>query len=77
MMTPEQKYNNDPLYHNACEMMESLIHDGRFSPSEMREIAVLACIHYELRRTCPRIIYPETILEALDEISAWRKEHNV
>ena len=58
MMTPEEKYNNDPMYHNAVEHMESFIHNATFTPSELREIVMLACIHYEMKQTKLPHVYP-------------------
>ena len=47
--SPQNRYENDPQYHQVCDAMEKLIHEAHLTPSEMRECAVLACIHYELR----------------------------
>ena len=49
MTSLKEKYENDPLYARAVDLMESLINESKYTPSEMREMAVLASIHYELR----------------------------
>ena len=73
MKTPEEKYNNDPMYHNAVEHMESFIHNATFTPSELREIVMLACIHYEMKQTKLPHVYPLGLIEALDKLAEWRK----
>jgi len=72
LKTPEQKYNNDVSYRRLVETIESLIHEARFTPSEVRECATLACIHYEQRKTQGFIIVPENVNESLKIIEDWR-----
>lgn len=49
MKSPKDKYLNDPEYRHLVDMMESLIEQARFTPSELREASILACINYEMR----------------------------
>lgn len=49
MKSPREKYMNDPEYHQLVSTRENFIESARFSPSEMREACVLACIKYEMR----------------------------
>ena len=58
MKTPREKYMNDPEYHQLVCMLESFIERAQFTPSEMREAAVLACINYEMRHIRVRSIDP-------------------
>ena len=46
---PQQKYEEDAQYRHVVDMLESIIHSANFTPGEIREAAVLACIHYEQR----------------------------
>jgi hypothetical protein len=39
-----QKYLNDPDFKMLVDTMEKLIHDNRYTPSEMREAALMASI---------------------------------
>ncbi len=47
----DEAYNNDPEFHRLVDMLESMLTDSRFTPSEVRMAAVLACCHREMRRT--------------------------
>ena len=49
MKTPKEKYLNDPEYHRLVDILENFIHQARFSPSELREAAILASINYEMK----------------------------
>jgi len=68
MKTPREKFMNDPEYRHLVETMESLIHRAHFTPSEMREACILACINYEMRQVRSVKIDPELTyaLEILD-----------
>lgn len=47
MMTPEERYYHDPMFHRLVDMMHNEIINARYTPSELREAAMLAAIHYE------------------------------
>ena len=47
MKTPQEKYLNDINYKNLVDTMHSFISKAEFTPSELREAAILASIHYE------------------------------
>lgn len=48
MRSPRERYQNDPEYRLLVQTLESFIHQARFTPSELREAAVLASINYEI-----------------------------
>lgn len=56
MRTPKEKYLNDADYHALVTMLEGFIHRAQFTPSELREAAVYACIRYESGRVKPMFI---------------------
>ncbi|MCK4703937.1 MAG: hypothetical protein KAT90_00525 [Gammaproteobacteria bacterium] len=58
MKTPKEKYMNDPEYHHFVQMIEGLIEQARFTPSELREMCMLACINYEMRHVREHQIDP-------------------
>jgi len=58
MTSPQEKYENDPSYRALVEMLESFIHKCQYSPSELREAALLACIRYESLTIRPRVMFP-------------------
>lgn len=60
MKTPEEKYTNDPNYRRVVDMLEALIVEAEFTPSEIREACMLACIRNErYRRIRPVVITAE------------------
>lgn len=72
MKTPREKYLNDPEYHDLVRMLEKFIEQAQFTPSELREAAVLASINYEMRHVRDRTIDPRTAeaFRVLDEFTA-------
>jgi len=47
---PELRYRRDATFRTLVDTLEVLVHRCQFTPSELREGAVLACIHYEQRQ---------------------------
>lgn len=56
MRTPQERYLNDPVFNRVVNMLRGLIRDAQLTPSEIREAAMLACIHHEMEATRP--MYP-------------------
>ncbi len=60
MKTPREKYMNDNEYHRLVNMLEQFIERAQFTPSELREASILACINYEMRHVRDMTIDPRT-----------------
>lgn len=75
MKTPREKYQNDPQYNHLVNMLESLIEQAHFTPSELREACILASINYEMRHVRDINIDPrvEDALKTLDFFVGGRK----
>ena len=71
MKTPREKYMNDPEYHQLVTMLENFIERAQFTPSELREAAMLASINYEMRHVRQHTIDPRTeeAFRVLDEFT--------
>lgn len=46
-MTPNERYKYDPLFKALVDMLHFHIKEARYTPTEIREAAMLAQIHYE------------------------------
>ena len=53
MDTATARYERDPQFHHIVDMLESLLHQAHFTPSELREAVLLAAIHYEAKQIRP------------------------
>ena len=60
MKTPKEKYANDNNYRRLVDTLEALIVQAEFTPSEIREACMLACIlNEQYRRVRPVVISAE------------------
>jgi hypothetical protein len=73
MNTPQEKYHNDPQYRQLVDFLEDLITQAKFTPSEIREICMVACVHYEIKQPFVFTIKPE-VEEALTTLEDFLKE---
>lgn len=44
---PEYRYQHDPAFKGLVDVLQHFIQRAQFTPTEVREAALLACIHYE------------------------------
>jgi hypothetical protein len=65
MMSPRERYANDPVFHKLVDTMIGAIMQCQYTPSEMRDAALFASIRYEETHVRPRI-YPKEITDWLD-----------
>lgn len=71
MRTIREKYLNDTDFHTLVDMMVYHIEIANYTPSEMRQAAILASIIYEEMRINPRSYILPTIEKNLEEIHKW------
>jgi hypothetical protein len=53
MMTMRDRYLNDPAFHALVDVLYAHVEQGQFTPTEIREAAMLAQIKYEERHLRP------------------------
>lgn len=71
MKTPREKYENDPRYNQLVTTLEMFVENAEFTPSELREACVYACIRCEARRMPKSIIIPDKIEDALNVLEKY------
>lgn len=76
MKTPQEKYENDPQYKMIVDVITQLLLNAEFTPSEVREAATLACIHFEMNSMFRFRAVPTKVKEALEIIQNFRKEES-
>ena len=70
MKTPNEKYANDHNYRRMVDMLEALIHQSEFTPSEIREACMLACIRYEHYRRIRPVVISAEAARAMDVLES-------
>ena len=70
MKTPKEKYANDNNYRRLVDMLEALIVQAEFTPSEIREAGMLACIRYEHYRRIRPVVISAEAARAMDVLES-------
>ena len=70
MKTPNEKYENDNNYRQLVDMLTALIHQAEFTPSEIREACMLACIRHEHYRRIRPVVISAEAARAMDVLEA-------
>jgi hypothetical protein len=55
-LSPEIRYHRDAQFHTIVDHLELLIREAQFTGTELREAAILACIHHEERSSRARFM---------------------
>lgn len=49
-LTPDERYLRDAAFRMLVDVLESQIETCQYTPTELREAALLAAVHYEMRK---------------------------
>jgi hypothetical protein len=79
-MPPRERYERDPWFHALVDALHHHIREARFTPTEIREAAMLAQIFYEERhpRHVPSIAWAGRYSEESDpmDLNAIRRKED-
>jgi len=77
MKTPRAKYEHDPKYHALVDTFVNAIITTEFTPSEIREASILACIIYEEQYVRRYVKYiPEDVDKSFKVLEEWINKNN-
>ena len=57
-LSPEDRYRSDPQFKVLVDILEAAVQRAEYTPTELREAAMLAAIHYESYRVHRPFIAP-------------------
>ena len=61
MMPADERYLRDPAFHQLVDLIEQWVATQQYTPTEVREAAMLAALHYEYRTIRPRFMHRDAI----------------
>lgn len=70
MKTPQERYDSDPDFRQLVDVMTHFVIKCEFSPSELREAAVLAAIRYETIHSRPVYLSHGGMIDRIDAYHA-------
>lgn len=50
VLLPEDRYQRETMFRSIVDIMEAFMHRAELTPTEIREAAQLAAMHFEMRR---------------------------
>lgn len=53
MMTAQDRYLHDPVFHTLVDTIYMAIDKLQYTPTEIRDAAMLAALHWEMRHVRP------------------------
>lgn len=59
MQSGEERYNYDPCFRLLVDMIEEQYRRLEYTPSEIRDAAMLAAIHHDLRTVRRPLVFAE------------------
>ena len=65
MRSVTERYQNDATFRQLVDLLYASIDNAQFTPSEIREAAMLAHILYEERRIRPMMLTDENFLRSV------------
>ena len=55
-LTPEERYRRDAHFHALVDMLRAAMHAAQYTPTEVREAAMLAAMAHETETVRPMFI---------------------
>ena len=60
----ESRYENDPAFHTLVDIIYKWVVENQYTPSEVRDAAMLAALHYEMYYARTHSVVPNINKEA-------------
>lgn len=73
----ERRYTEDATFRHVVDALHAMVARADLTPSEIRQAAMLACIHYEMRNPAPLMVKADGDIVPMTEeqLWRWRREH--